>query len=62
MVACPERPAKYASTGGWGFQVFLGGDPQKPVVTDAVTECFACHTPRKDHDYVYSTYIPSESQ
>jgi hypothetical protein len=50
--------AKYASTGGWGFQVFLGGDPKKPIVTDAATQCFACQIPRKDHDYVYSTYIP----
>ena len=50
--------AKYSSTGGWGFQAFLGGDPKKPIVTDAANQCFACHTPRKDHDYVYSTYIP----
>jgi hypothetical protein len=50
--------AKYGSTGGWGFQFFLGGDGKKPIVTDAAGQCFACHTPRKDNDYVYSTYIP----
>jgi hypothetical protein len=50
--------AKYGPTGGWGFQFFLGGDGKKPFVTDAASQCFACHTPRKDHDYVYSTYIP----
>jgi hypothetical protein len=58
---------KYVSTGGWGFQVWLGGDPSKPQVPDAahaVTACFACHTPHegpgrmKDQDYVFSTYIP----
>jgi hypothetical protein len=49
---------KYASTGGWGFQFFAGGDPKKPVVTDATKQCFECHVPRKDNDYVYSTYIP----
>ena len=49
---------KYAATGGWGFQAWLGGDAQKPVVTDAATQCFACHVPQKAHDYVYSTYIP----
>ena len=49
---------KYASTGGWGFQFWAGGDPKKPVVTDAATQCFACHEPKKDQDYVYSTYIP----
>jgi hypothetical protein len=26
---------KYASTGGWGFQFWTGGDPKKPIVTDA---------------------------
>ena len=49
---------KYASTGGWGFQLFEGGDPKKPQVTDAAKQCFACHQPKKDQDYVYSTYIP----
>ena len=49
---------KYAATGGWGFQFFVGGDPKKPIVTDAATQCFACHVPKKSQDYVYSTYIP----
>jgi hypothetical protein len=48
----------YASTGGWGFQAWAGGDPKKPVVKDPVKECFECHQARKDQDYVYSTYIP----
>ena len=49
---------KYAATGGWGFQFFAEGDPKKAVVTDAANQCFSCHVPRKDQDYVYSTYIP----
>ena len=52
---------KYASTGGWGFQVWVGGDPSKPQVPDAahaITACFACHTPQKAQDYTFSTYIP----
>jgi hypothetical protein len=49
---------KYASTGGWGFELWLGGDPNKAVVTDPVKMCFECHQPKKDQDYVYSTYIP----
>jgi hypothetical protein len=48
----------YAGTGGWGFQAFAGGDPTKPLVTDAAKQCFACHEPRKAQDYVFSTYIP----
>ena len=52
---------KYASTGGWGFQVWVAGDPSKPQVPDAahaITACLACHTPQKAQDYVFSTYIP----
>jgi hypothetical protein len=49
---------KYPSTGGWGFQFWEGGDPKKPAVIDAAKECFECHQPKKDQDYVYSTYIP----
>ena len=48
----------YASTGGWGFQFWAQGDLKKPIVTDAVKQCFQCHQPKKDQDYVYSTYIP----
>jgi len=52
---------KYAQTGGWGFQVWVGGDPSKPQVPDqahAITACFGCHTPQKAQDYTFSTYIP----
>jgi hypothetical protein len=51
---------KFASTGGWGFQVFAGPDTKtaKPIVTDPVKMCFECHEPKKDQGYVYSTYIP----
>jgi Cytochrome P460 len=49
---------KYAETGGWGFQVFAGGDPAKPLVTDTKTACFVCHTPQKAQDFTFSTYIP----
>jgi hypothetical protein len=52
---------KYATTGGWGFQVWAGGDPTKPQIPDlahSVDACFVCHTPQKAQDYVFSTYIP----
>ena len=53
-----KDPTKYAATGGWGFQFWAGGDPNKPMVTDAAKQCFECHQPKKAQDYVYSTYIP----
>ena len=47
--------AKYSSTGGWGFARWKGLD-QKPYGADAsfVQECFGCHTPVKDNDYVFT--------
>jgi len=49
---------KYASTGGWGFQAWPGGDLSKPIVNDAAKQCFSCHVPRNGNDYVFSTYLP----
>lgn len=44
---------KYASTGGWGFAHWVEG---KLVMHEEAKakECFACHVPMKDHDYVYT--------
>jgi hypothetical protein len=52
---------KYPSTGGWGFQVWLGGEPSKPQIPDAayaIQACFACNARQKAEDYLFSTYIP----
>ena len=48
---------KYASTGGWGFQAWAGGDPSKPIVKDASKQCFSCHAGKKSNDNVFSTYL-----
>jgi len=50
---------KYVKTGGWGFARWLGLN-QKPYGKDAnfVQECFGCHTPVKNNDWVYT--IPSQ--
>lgn len=46
---------KYKETGGWGFARWVGMD-EKPYGKDAgfVKECFGCHTPVKDNDYVFT--------
>jgi hypothetical protein len=49
---------KSASTGGWDFQAWAGGDPTRPLVTDPTKQCFECHQAKKGQDYVYSSYIP----
>lgn len=46
---------KYAETGGWGFARWVGTE-QQPYGKDAtfVKECFDCHTPVKENDYVFT--------
>jgi hypothetical protein len=46
---------KFTSTGGWGFARWLGLE-QKPYGKDAdfVQECYGCHLPVKDNDYLFT--------
>lgn len=46
---------KYKNTGGWGFARFVGGNYQ-PYGKDSsfVKECFGCHTPVADNDFVFT--------
>ena len=46
---------KYARTGGWGFARWWGAE-LKPYGKDAgfVDECFSCHQPVKDRDFVFT--------
>ncbi len=47
---------RFRGTGGWGFEAFEGGDPEKRVVeSNAETACFQCHTSQSEQDYVFST-------
>lgn len=49
--------ARYKATGGWGYARFVGSE-YKPYGKDAnfVQECFGCHTPVKDNDYLFTGY------
>ena len=50
---------KFAATGGWGFEGFVGDSTtQRAVGENAATACFACHLARKASDYVFSSYRP----
>ncbi len=46
---------KYAATGGWGFADFTDGKPGDKALHET---CFPCHTPARDHDYVFNHYAP----
>ena len=48
---------KYATTGGWGFEGFVGDSKtERAVGANAATACFGCHTAQKQKDYVFSSY------
>lgn len=45
-----------AETGGWRFEQFKGDSRTDRLVTPEVAaRCFACHSQRKDQDFVFST-------
>jgi Cytochrome P460 len=46
--------AKYASTGGWGFEGFVGSSKTERLVKDKGKSCFDCHVSEKAKDYVFS--------
>jgi hypothetical protein len=51
--------AKYAATGGWGFEGFAGDSKSERAVGDkAQSACFSCHAPQKAHEYVFSAWRP----
>lgn len=45
----------FPKTGGWGFEAFKGNSKDR-VVKDPVSECYTCHTQKKDRDFVYSEF------
>jgi len=45
---------RYGSMGGWGFAQFNDGKPANIVVND----CFSCHVPVKDRDFIFTRYAP----
>ncbi|WP_298267107.1 cytochrome P460 family protein [Geobacter sp.] len=46
---------KFKATGGWGFARFVGKE-LRPYGKDPsfVRECFGCHTPVKDNDFIFT--------
>ncbi len=47
---------KFSKTGGWGFEGFAGDSKTERLVTDGGVSCFACHSPQKTDDFVFSKY------
>jgi len=45
---------RFAANGGWGFEAFHGGKPDKRLVTDGGRSCFECHQSQKASRYVFT--------
>lgn len=49
---------KFAATGGWGFQRFVGNSKTKLALKPTPHQCFACHQRRGKEGLVLSRYKP----
>ena len=47
---------KYAASAGWGFADFTKGKPGNEALH---ANCFPCHQPVKDRDFVFTRYAPT---
>ena len=46
---------RYAETGGWSYEVFVGNSPSHGVLNaQGRMGCFNCHAGQKEHDFVFS--------
>jgi len=50
--------ARFAATGGWGFEGFKEGARAERVVTDARGQCFGCHQSAAKTDHVFTRWRP----
>lgn len=52
-----KESKRYAETGGWGFEEFVGdSQTERTLTTEAKAACYSCHTRRKSNDFVFSTF------
>ena len=47
---------RYAATGGWGFERFLGNDTTPSLTEEHRRLCVECHDQRANHDRVFSMF------
>jgi len=46
---------RYAETGGWGFEIFVGNNHTDGVLSaESRARCYDCHVKQKDHDFVFT--------
>ncbi len=50
--------SRYAPTGDWGWETFVGDSRSERLVQDVVVACYACHTSQADQSFVFSRWRP----
>ncbi len=50
--------SRYASTGGWGYDTFVGDSQSERLAQDVAVACYACHSSRANQGYVFSEWRP----
>ena len=49
--------AKFAKTGGWGFEEFNADSSTERLLTpESAAKCFSCHASQKERGYVFSSF------
>jgi hypothetical protein len=54
-VSVMRKDTQYQATGGWGYELFQGGNTVGTAGAKTQAVCYACHAGAKDRDYVFST-------
>ena len=50
--------SRYAATGNWGFETFVGDSPTERLNQDVAVSCYACHTSQANQSFVFSQWRP----
>jgi len=48
--------ARFAKTGGWGYEAWAGDSRSERLVSDGGASCHGCHASQADSDYVFSRW------
>ena len=54
VIVMAKNSAKYASTDGWGYQVFDPTTRKGTIEASAAKDCHSCHTQKQQEDFVFS--------
>lgn len=55
VIVMSRDAGKFASTGGWGYEVFDAKTRKGTLDAKAAADCHGCHTQVKDSGFVFST-------